>query len=117
MDGRERFSSLPDRRLQRACATRPDDLREARRGDRPPMSRYTLAKLRPLILALLDRGGSDWITASEACRSLGLDYGLSYYRVALTLERLAHEGLAVIRNPRSRGTRAFRRASTDGKRA
>jgi hypothetical protein len=72
------------------------------------MSRATLSELRQLVLYELDDG---WLTATEVCRRHGLGNSRSWDRVALILERLAHEGVAELRNPRSRGHRHFRRVA------
>lgn len=67
------------------------------------MSRLSLAHLRQLVLAELD---DEWRTPTEMRRTLGLS-GSDWYRLGLTLERLANDGDAEIR---IRGVRrCFRR--------
>jgi hypothetical protein len=72
------------------------------------MSR-TLAQLRSEILLLFALTGPDeWLTPTNVCDELQVGHNRAYDRVALVLERLAHEGLLELRNPRSRGKRYFR---------
>jgi hypothetical protein len=69
-------------------------------------SRATLGELREIVLDELD---DQWITPSEITDTLELDHGPSWYRVALTLERLANDGLAELKTPGST-VRRFRRS-------
>jgi hypothetical protein len=71
------------------------------------VNRPTLRELRGLVLDELISGR--WISASEVTERLGVGHGRPYERVALVLERLAHEGVLELENPRSRGKRYFRR--------
>ncbi len=78
------------------------------------MSGFTIKELREIIVDELEAAWFDedeWITASDICRRHRLGHGWYFYRVATVLERLAHEGVAEIRNPASRGRRYFRRAA------
>jgi hypothetical protein len=70
--------------------------------------RPTLADLRRQLLLELD---DQWRTPTEIAHVLGLGHGIDWLKVALVLERLAHEGVVEIANPRSRGKRWFRRAA------
>jgi hypothetical protein len=70
--------------------------------------RPTLAQLRAAVLLELD---DRWSTPTEIADRLGLDHGIGWMRVALICERLAHEGAAEIKNPRSQRKRWFRRAA------
>jgi hypothetical protein len=72
------------------------------------MSRLSLRELRVLVLDALD---DRWTTSTAIADRLGLGHGNGWERVALVLERLAHEGRAELKNPRSRGRRSFRRAT------
>jgi hypothetical protein len=75
------------------------------------MSHVTLGELRELILVEPDDG--DWLTPSNIRVALSREgYAIGWNgweRIALLLERMAHEGLLEIQNPRSRGKRFFRR--------
>ena len=50
------------------------------------------------------------LTATQITDALGLDHGHSWYRVALTLERLANDGILELKRPGST-IRKFRRLS------
>jgi hypothetical protein len=52
-----------------------------------------------------------WSTPTEIADRLGLGHGIGWLRVALTLERLANDGLAELKRPGSRTRRFRRRAS------
>lgn len=71
------------------------------------MTRPSLAELRSVVLNELDH---HWQTPTEIGARLGLDHGLDYYRLALTIERLANDGLAELKTPGST-VRRFRRSS------
>jgi hypothetical protein len=68
--------------------------------------RLTLSELRELALDELD---GQWVTPTEAADALELNHGPGWYRVALTFERLANEGLAELKTPGST-VRRFRRS-------
>jgi hypothetical protein len=61
--------------------------------------------MRPLVLDELD---DDWVTPSEMTERLGLTSGVYWYKVALTLERLANDGQAELKAPGLK-VRRFRR--------
>jgi hypothetical protein len=75
------------------------------------VSRQPLNELRADILDYLELL-EDWTTAYEVTRVLRLGNNVGYLRASLILERLAHEGELELRNPKSRGKRFFRRASS-----
>ena len=61
---------------------------------------------------ILDVPRNDWITPSEVFRLIGsVNSERDWYRCALVLERVAHEGSVELQNPHSRGKRYFRRAA------
>ena len=66
--------------------------------------RPTLSELRELVLDELD---GQWVTPTEVADALELDHGPGWYRVALTLERLANDGLAELKTRLT--VRRFRR--------
>lgn len=72
------------------------------------MRRATLTELRSIVLDELD---NEWRTPTEIARWLGLDNGAGWYRLALTLERLANDGHAELKTPGST-VRRFRRSRT-----
>jgi hypothetical protein len=67
----------------------------------------TLRELRWLVVD--DLHDDRWMTPTEIADRLGVGRNRGWERVALTCERLAHEGVLELRNPRSRGKRYFRR--------
>jgi hypothetical protein len=71
--------------------------------------RPTLTEFRWLVRREMDE--HEWLTPSQICDRLGYGHGLTWYRVALVCERMAHEGLLELRNPNSTGKRYFRRAA------
>lgn len=75
------------------------------------MGRLTLREIRRETLDFLDEADifdDGWRTPTEVQRALGLG-GSDFYRCALVLERLAHEGLVELQYPASKGKRYFRR--------
>ena len=66
--------------------------------------RLTLGEMRWFVLSELD---DEWCTPTELHARLGLS-GKDWYRVALTLERLANDGLAELKTPGG-AVRRFRR--------
>jgi hypothetical protein len=67
--------------------------------------RANLAELRWIVYRELD---DDWRSPTELGRRLGLGSGTSWYRLCLTLERLANDGLAELKTPGAT-VRKFRR--------
>ena len=70
------------------------------------MRRPTLAELREIVLDELD---DEWRSPTELGATLGLGSGTSWYRLCLTLERLANDGRAELKTPGST-VRRFRRS-------
>lgn len=62
------------------------------------MSRLSLRELHDVVLAVLD---DEWRTPSEVCAALRLGHGDDWTKVALTLERLANDGVAELKTPGS----------------
>jgi DNA-binding transcriptional ArsR family regulator len=58
------------------------------------VTRRSLSELRRIILRNLDHR---WVTPSQVADALDTGHGDGWLRVALTLERLANDGLAEIR--------------------
>jgi hypothetical protein len=71
--------------------------------------RPTLRELRHDVLLELD--DHEWRTPSEIADSLGLDHGVDWLKVAVTLERLVVDGEAEIKGAGSRVRRFRSRAS------
>jgi DNA-binding transcriptional ArsR family regulator len=67
--------------------------------------RPTLYEIRREVLLELD---DEWRTPSEMTDRLRLGHGIEWLAVALTMERLANDGLVELKMPGSR-TRRFRR--------
>ncbi len=67
--------------------------------------------MRGLREPLLEYGLDDeWRGVTELCDQIDVERGgLTWYKVALVLERLVHEGRAELKVPGSRGNRYFRR--------
>jgi hypothetical protein len=70
------------------------------------MTRPSLAELRSIVLKELDE---QWRSPTELGTYLGINNGAGWYRLCLTLERLANDGLAELKTPGST-VRRFRRS-------